>query len=481
MSSAYSISQQPETDQTKKFRHVLCVYPYRCDLGKMSFFPPLGLEYIAATVEPYTKALDIVDLRQEMGYTKDFLRPETDLVCFSVNWDRDTEFMHEEIRSVGSEMTVILGGRHVTEDPERWLTEFPNVNMVVRGDGEEAMEELCNCRPLETISGLSFRNNGRIVHNANRTTGAVKDNLYPNRHKRRYSYEIDFEGVGTGVTIDTLSSSRGCPYNCTFCSFSRNPWGEKRGWSARSPESVVEELAQIEAPIVGFTDDLFTLKMDRVERICDLIIARKIRKKFLINARLEIARYPEILRKMEKAGFVLLMLGIESTCDRTLRSMGKGFDTQRIREYCKVLRHSSMVLHGYFILGNIGESIEEMLQIPTFAHELGLDTIAISTLRVSPHSGLEELVANNPGYKIAHDGKVYSDQYSGKELRQLRRRIHKEFYSPRQVLQLLRKGIDNGALRLLPGALLRSPQIIQFLFKRRGKHSSKARQRASLS
>jgi radical SAM superfamily enzyme YgiQ (UPF0313 family) len=351
--------------------------------------------------------------------------------------------------------------------------------MVVRGDGEEAMEEICEDQPLERLTGLSFRRSGRIIHNPNRSPGPVKDDLYPNRHRRRYSYEISFEGVSTGVHIDTLSSSRGCPYNCTFCSFSRNPWGEKRGWSARSPESVVEELAQIEAPIVGFTDDLFTLKMDCVERICDLIIERKIRKKFLINARLEIARYPEILRKMEKAGFVLLMLGIESTCDRTLRSMGKGFDTQRIREYCKVLRHSSMVLHGYFILGNIGESVEEMLQIPSFAHELGLDTIAISTLRASPHSGLEELVANNPGYKIAHDGKVYSDMCSGKELRQLRRRIHKEFYCPRQVLQLLRKGVDNGALRLLPGALIRSPQIIRFLLKRKG--TSKARQRAKLS
>jgi radical SAM superfamily enzyme YgiQ (UPF0313 family) len=175
------------------------------------------------------------------------------------------------------------------------------------------------------------------------------------------------------------------------------------------------------------------------------------------------------------------MLGIESTCDRTLRSMGKGFDTQKIREYFKVLRKSSMILHGYFILGNIGESIEEMLQIPTFAHELGLDTIAISTLRVSPHSGLEELVASNPGYHVAHNGKVYSDQCSCKELRQLRRRIYKQFYSARQVLQLGRKGIANGALRLLPGVLLRVPKIIKTNLKRRDKHSVKVPKRAMSS
>ena len=67
------------------------------------------------------------------------------------------------------------------------------------------------------------------------------------------------------------------------------PWGYKRQWSARSPESVAEELARIEAPVVAFTDDLFTFDMDRVDRICDLILARGIRKKYIINARLEIA------------------------------------------------------------------------------------------------------------------------------------------------------------------------------------------------
>lgn len=472
MSGAYNILQNTEKGGERKLRHVLCSYPYRRDLGKMSFLPPLGLEFIAAAVEPYAQDLDIVDMRQEAGRTKDFLRPDTDMICFSVNWKNDAEFLREEIRSVGSEIPVILGGRHVTEDPEWWLSEFPNVAMVVRGDGEEAMEEICRGLPLEDITGLSFRNNGSIIHNANRTPGSVRDNLYPNRQRRRYKYDVNFDDVSTGVKIDMMSSSRGCPYNCTFCSFSRNPWGEKRRWSARSPESVVEELAQIEAPIVGFTDDLFTLKMDRVERICDLIIERNIRKKFLINARLEIARHPKIMRKMEQAGFVLLMLGIESTCDRTLRSMGKGFDTQQIREYFKVLRKSSMLLHGYFILGNIGESIEEMLQISSFAHELGLDTIAISTLRVSPHSGLEELVASNPGYKISHSGKIYSEQCSCKELRQLRRRIQKEFYSVRQILRLGRKVIANGAFVLIPGAILWLPKFAGSLIRRRGKHSN---------
>src|SRR3990172_5946068 len=68
----------------KVFRHVLCVYPYRRELNDVGFFPPLGLEFTATVIEPYAQTLDIVDLRKEAGRTKDFIGPETDMVCFSI-------------------------------------------------------------------------------------------------------------------------------------------------------------------------------------------------------------------------------------------------------------------------------------------------------------------------------------------------------------------------------------------------------------
>ena len=89
----------------------------------------------------------------------------------------------------------------------------------------------------------------------------------------------------------------------------------------------------------GFTHD-----MDRVDRICDLILARGIRKQYVVNARLEIARRPDVLRKMERAGFLMLLLGIESAHDKTLRSMRKGFDVAKIREFCGILRHIIPIL-----------------------------------------------------------------------------------------------------------------------------------------
>lgn len=444
----------------RRFKHALCIYPYRRELKHSGFWPPLGIEFIASVLHPHARAIDVIDLRKEAGGTKDFLRPETDAVCFSINWDLDRESLSKEILSVPLGILTLLGGRHATENPEYWLATYPNVTAVVRGDGEEATEEFCQGMPFEKIAGLSFRKDGQIYHNPNRKVGPVRDDLFPNRSLRRYAYEVAIEDIGTGLSVDTLAASRGCPFNCTFCSFSRNPWGEKRPWSGRSPESVVEELAQIESNIVAFTDDLFTFDMDRVEQICELILSRGIRKKYIINARLEIARRPDILRKMERAGFAVLLLGVESAQDKTLRAMRKGFDTTEIRKHFEVLRGSRMFLHGYFILGNIGESVEEMFHIAAFAREVGLDTLGLSALRFSPYSGLEELLTRSPGYHIAPNGKIYSDHCSSLGLRQLRRRILREFYTTEHLFHLAHKGLQNGVLSFLPALLPRLPEIV---------------------
>ncbi len=449
------------------FQHVLCVYPYRIGLKRFKFCAPLGIEYIGTVFVPHTRALDIIDLRKEPARTIDYLRPETDMVCFSISWQRDIEFVQEEIRSVPTDIFTILGGQQVTDDPESWLEAFPNVNAVARGDGEEIIEDLCQGVPLENIAGLSFRSKGDIFHNPARRLKPVKDHLYPNRNLRRYAYELDIAGFNTGIEFDLISASRGCPFNCTFCSSNRNPWGQKRNWSGRSPESVAEELDLIKAPFVAFTDELFTYDMDRVERICDLIIARGIRKKYIVNARLEIARRPDVIRKMAQAGFAILMLGIESAQDKSLRSMRKGFNTAKIREYFDVLRDHPLILHGYFILGIIGESVPDMEQIVPFARKLGLDTINLSVLKSTPYSGIEDLIAQNPDYHIAPNGKVYSDHCSLKALKQLRGDLFKKFYTKRHMLKIMDKARRNGFFKLFPQLLIKMPQFsssVQKLF-----------------
>ena len=454
------------------YRHVLCIYPYRVQPGCSVGFPPLGLEIIATALKPHAEAIDVVDLRCEQRRTTDFLRPDTDLVCFSVNWDRDTDFAREQIRSVPPDILTIVGGRHATEDPKKWLSDCPNIDVLVRGDGEEIVKEISQGRPMASIAGISYRDNGSLLHNPARHCAPVRDDFYPDRDLRRYSYTLDLAGL-RGRPLDMMASSRGCPFNCKFCSFSRNPWGEKRAWSARSPESVVRELEEIDADVVGFMDDIFTHDPERVSAICDLIMARGIRKRYVVNARIEIARRPDVLRKMERAGFALLLLGIESANDRTLRSMNKGFNTKQVREYFRVLKRSSMLLLGYFIAGNIGETDAEMRRIVPFARELGIDLLNLCLLRSEPYSGMEELVAGSPGYHVSTDihRVVYSDRYPVRHLRRLQRQLLFQFYTPGHVLHVVKKSLRNGLIT--PGMLARLPWLlVRKILEPRGRRDS---------
>jgi radical SAM superfamily enzyme YgiQ (UPF0313 family) len=434
-------------------RHALCLYPYREDLKRGRYYPPLGLEIIAAVVAPHCAAIDVVDLRHEAGVAAGFVRPETDLVCVSVNWERDLGFVREQIRAIPAGVRIVVGGRHATEAPEQWLGDCPNIAVLVRGDGEEAVEELIRGRPLESIAGISFRRDGRMVHTPNRHFGPVRDEFHPDRRLRRHRYEVDFEGVKTGIGFDTLSGSRGCPFHCKFCSFNLSPWGEKRVYSARSPESVVDELASMDAEVVLFTDDVFTHDVKRVEAICELIERRGIRTCCIVNSRLEIARHMDVVRKMERAGFSTLLLGVESAQDKTLRAMNKGYDTARVEEHFRALRHTRMILHGYFIIGCVGETLPEMLAIARFARRLGLDTLGLSPLRTVPYDGLRKLVADTPGYHLSPEGFVYSDQVSQQRLRALRRQIWRRFYTPAHVARLAWKVLRGGIIP--PGMLAR--------------------------
>jgi len=423
------------------FRHVVCVFPYRRTRSSMTSFPPLGLEYVAAALRPYAERIDLVNFRHERTpSTQPFLRPETDLVCYSINWRRDLELIRDDINALPPGVMTILGGRTATEDPRYWLEACPNVDAVVCGDGEQAMAEIAQRRAWPEVAGLVYRgDDGQLLHNPPRANVPLDDELMPARELRRHAYYLTSKGVSTGIKMDKVAGSRGCPFNCKFCSFALNPWGVKRPWAPRSPQSIVREIEQIDADLILFVDDLFTHQPDRVAEICDLLIAKRIRKHYIVNARLEIAKRPDVIRKMEQAGFLALLIGVESTQDATLRSMNKGFSVEQIRQRFEVLRKSKMIINAYFIVGNIGETEEQMLSTASFARSIGVDLIHVSRLRNEPYSGLSELVEQTPGYHIDAEGFVYSDDYSAQHVANLRKRIDRRFHSPLHVASVVIK------------------------------------------
>jgi anaerobic magnesium-protoporphyrin IX monomethyl ester cyclase len=423
-----------------RYKNVVCVYPYREELKTVGFLPPIGLEYVASAIEDLVESVTILDLRYEKKPLSSFIDKNTDLVLVSHNWGIEEKFVKAQINSIPENITVIVGGRHATEYVDELFDDIPRIDGIARGDGEEIAREIVQKGIAGDIDGLSFRSNRTILHNKNRRLAPLQSYFYPNRSLRRYNYMVTLDEFQSDIQIDLMLGSRGCPFNCKFCDFKFNPLGEKRKWSVRTPESVVSEIKTIEASVIGFADDIFTADMDWVERVCDLILKEGIRKKYVINARLEVAKRPEVLRKMYKAGFMVFLLGIESAHDRTLASMNKGFTIAMVREYFEVLRNFNFIYHCYFIIGNIGETRKEMLDAIKFSHELGVDTLGLSVLRATKYSPLKEILKELDDYHIEEgSGKVYSDMLSVEELQQIRRDVNASFFTIPVILRVLKK------------------------------------------
>jgi radical SAM superfamily enzyme YgiQ (UPF0313 family) len=273
-------------------------------------------------------------------------------------------------------------------------------------------------------------------------------------------------------TFDTVLTTRGCPFKCKFCTFSLNPLGQKRSYTERTVESVVEELKTVTADVVLFSDDNFFTNPNRSGQLCDMIIENKIKKIFAVQARIDIARHPSILDKAAKAGFKIFLFGIESPHDRILKQLQKGIIQQQIRDAFAVLAQYDFYLHGYFIYGNIGETEEEMLYIPKFAKEIKLDSISFQKLRIERFSPLKEVVEETPGYYYEHiGGSVYSDHYGRKELKQIRDRIRSEFYDLPQVTHVIRKARRIGLVggRDLTNIFLQLPLLLYGLVRRKAR------------
>jgi len=432
-----------------KYKHALFLNPYieSNNTSVMKLFPPTGLEYVATSAKSFVDKLTVLDLRYEKELSDstrllDFISREIDIICVSIGWDRQFKEICELLNCMPPNIPLVVGGYKATEMTEELFKLCPNINIIVRGEGEETIKEILKGSPREEILGISYRQNSAIIHNKHRPLQEIDNIPAPDRSLRRNSYRLTVNGVNVmNLTFDSVLSARGCPYGCKFCTFSLNPLGQKRTYSARSVGSVIKEIEEIEAKVILFSDDNLFADTRRAEEICDRIIERKIKKRFVAQARIEIYRNPRLLEKMVAAGFKALLVGIESPHDRILAQLNKGFDSFTIRKAFKVLRRYPIYYSGYFIYGNIGETKEEMLYIPQFAKEIGVDSIACNKLRIEKFSPLRAIAERTEGYHVTDRGEIYSDMYSHATLKKIGRTIKFSFYTPGRFLKILWKNI----------------------------------------
>lgn len=449
----------------------------------MMLFPPTGLEYVATSAKGLVDKITLLDLRYERDLSDTekllaFISSQIDILCVSVGWDRQFDEICQMLNRVPDNIPLVVGGYKATERVEELFKRCPTIDIIVRGEGEETIKEILKGSSLKDISGISYRENSKIVHNPNRPLPDVDTLVPPDRSLRHNEYSLALNGIKIAdINFDSVLSARGCVFNCKFCTFSLNLLGQKRNYAARSVNSVINEIQGLKAGVILLSDDDFFADPKRAEEICDLIIERKIKKRFIAQTRLDIAKYPKLLEKMVKAGFKALLIGIESPHNWILKQLNKGFNQEVIRKSFVVLKRYPIYYNGYFIYGNIGETEKEMLYIPQFAKEIGVDSITCNKLRIEKFSPLRELAEKTSGYHVTERGELYSDTYSHSALKKIGRRMKFSFYTPSRLVKIFFQSIfviKFFSFREIVSFLLASPRLLLSVIireKRRGRLS----------
>lgn len=380
-------------------------------------YPPLGLGYLAAYLEQEGHAVQIFDFGLEPGtpLEEDVARAVAsapDLVGITA-MTSNYQSVLDTARLIKAALPspIVIGGPHATVFPERVIQE-PAFDYLVFGEGEETLAELVRTleksdfRPstaqLGQIEGLCFRDGERIVRNAPRPLIRNLDALpFPARHlfqMERYPlYGPD------GERMISVLSSRGCPYNCSYCF--KGIVG--RTYRQRSAENIVAELRQIIAAYgvrsFYFVDDLFMINDRRLVALAQRILEEGLEIRWQCLARVDKVN-PEVLALMRQAGCRQIHYGIESGNQAIVDAIGKQITLEQVRQAVHWTREAGILSKGYFMLGLPGDTEETMEQTIRFASELDLDDAMFSLTTPFPGTRLwDELCAKRPGTEFDAD------------------------------------------------------------------------------
>ncbi len=334
---------------------------------------PTGLEYVAAYLKDVADQVQIVDMELDNRKFQDiidFYNP--DLIGITLSATEHNQGLRLAKIAKRNKLTTVVGGYHPTSIPEVMLS-HPQIDMVIRGEGEVTLKELVESGTFENVAGISYKKNGKILHNVQRTPIENLDLLpFPARYLRQYSYKSQ----DRVTDCDVITMSRGCNGLCSFCCEPSMSQGCLR---SRSPENVMEEILEMSQyhngkPVnVMFADPNFMGNPKQVDRLCDLIAEHDLNMEFCALVRADaMAAHPKIVKKMCQVGIRRFEMGIESPNIKDLKSTKKGITNRVHGQAVKNIRENGGRAGGTFVIGLPDQTEEEIKTFPTYAKEIGL-------------------------------------------------------------------------------------------------------------
>lgn len=400
-------------------------------------FQPLGIAYIAAVLEKSGYDVSILDAlapgwkqRKEIQGSKIFaglgfeeiqskikeISPNVAGVTIPFSSQSSVAFeVASAIKGVSKDIITVVGGPHPTVRAEECIAQ-PGVDFVVVGEGEYTMLELLKHiegdEDYDQVKGLAYKDANGVV----RMTGGreyinnLDDLPFPARHL--LPMEEYFKAAGAGKTSRnmphrwaTIITSRGCPYNCVFCSVHA---AMGRRWRYRNPENVVQEIEELVdrwgVKYVDFEDDNLTFNKDRIRRICQLIVERGLPIVWETPNGVRADTFDEeLLRLMKESGCHRLYLSPESGDQWVVDNIiNKKLDLGKVEEVVRLCKKVGIKVTCSFVIGLIGETKENIRKTIEFSRrlrELGADRFGFNIATPYYGSRLHEL-AKEKGYLV---------------------------------------------------------------------------------
>jgi radical SAM superfamily enzyme YgiQ (UPF0313 family) len=355
--------------------------------------PPLGLAYLAAALQAAGAEVRVLDLvvypysKAMLAHVLEEFKPGlVGLTAVTMNVDRALA-LAGDVKALAPEITTAMGGPHVTFSARETLEACPALDVVVLGEGEQTVVELChtldNGKRLDTVKGIAFRSESGIRFAPRRSLIRDLDGLpMPARHLLPLGR---YRALGMPISMTT---SRGCPHACIFCVGRRMVGARVR---FRSPKRVVDELQQLAC--LGFhqinlADDLFTADHRRCAAVCDEILLRGLQVKWTSFARVDTVS-EDLLRRMKAAGCTAVSFGIESANAGILKTIRKRITVDQVVSAIDMCAHAGVTPYASFILGLPGETPDTLRETQDFGKRLEDKGLVYGFHLLAPFPGTE--------------------------------------------------------------------------------------------
>lgn len=357
---------------------------------------PLWLSYAAALADKKGYNIDLIDAPAD-GFDQEYVidrvrsfSPGLVVVDTSTPSIYNDVKVCERLKEVLPEVFILLVGTHVSALPEESLQLSNSVDAVAVGEYDytviEIAEVICKKRDLGSVKGICYRNSAEVICNERRPFIEDLDEIpFVSSIYKRFLKIENYFNPNALYPMVTITTSRGCPFSCTFCVYPQTLMG--RRFRLRSIENVVAEIEYIvgnfpQAKAIFFEDDTLTVNKQRCIQLSEAIIKKRIKISWTANARVGLDI--EAMKKMKAAGCRCLCVGFESGSQLILDNMKKAIRLEEMFKFIRDSKKAGLLIHGCFMAGLPGETKDTLKATLELAKRLKPDTVQFYPIMVYP-------------------------------------------------------------------------------------------------